>query len=196
MEEVRRYMQCRSPSKDYISYPIESCVPYKYLEYHNNAYQMFQVDSYTSTRNFVLRHLVWFEAPGCTAPENDWDTPDINETRSSESCYKNYTFYEVKYAARDRPVTAVSTQDNFEPQHVIWRKYADTCNAGPPRKATYSLSQCYEEEALQDSFKFETTGTHPRHPTVLVNATRRRRRETVSNSKLRELIQQKVTRWR
>ena len=152
---------CGGSVADYISYPIESCVPYKYLAYHSHAYQMFQVDSYTSTRNFVIRHLVWFEAPGCTAPESDWDTPDINETRSSESCYKNYTFYEVKYAARDRPVTAVSTQDNFEPQHVIWRKYADTCNAGPPRKATYSLSQCYEEEALQDSFKFETTGTHP-----------------------------------
>ena len=152
---------CGGSVTDYISYPIESCIPYKYLEYHNNAYQMFQVDSYTSTRNFVLRHLVWFEAPGCTAPESDWDTPDINTTRSSDSCYKNYTFYELKHAPRDPPVSAVSTQDNYQPQYVIWRKYAGTCSAGPPQRASYSIDQCYEEETQRDSFKFETTGTHP-----------------------------------
>ena len=152
---------CGGSVTDYISYPIESCVPYKYLAYHNNAYQMFQVDSYTSTRNFVLRHLVWFEAPGCTAPESDWDTPDINTTRNSDSCYKNYTFYELKHAPRDIPITAVSTQDNYEPQYVIWRKYADTCSAGPPKRVSYSVGQCHEEETLRDSFKFESTGTHP-----------------------------------
>ena len=152
---------CGGSVTDYISYPIESCVPYKYLAYHNNAYQMFQVDSYTSTRSFVLRHLVWFEAPGCTAPESDWDTPDINTTRNSDSCYKNYTFYELKHAPRDIPITAVSTQDNYEPQYVIWRKYADTCSGGPPRRVSYSVGQCHEEETLRDSFKFESTGTHP-----------------------------------
>ena len=152
---------CGGSVTDYISYPIESCVPYKYLAYHNNAYQMFRIDSYTSTRNFVLRHLVWFEAPGCTAPESDWDTPDINTTRNSDSCYKNYTFYELKHAPRDVPITAVSTQDNYEPQYVIWRKYADTCSGGPPKRVSYSVGQCHEEETLRDSFKFESTGTHP-----------------------------------
>ena len=152
---------CGGSVTDYISYPIESCIPYKYLAYHSNAYQMFQVDSYTSTRSFVLRHLVWFEAPGCTAPESDWDTPDINTTRNSNSCYKNYTFYELKHAPRDVPITAVSTQDNYEPQYVIWRKYADTCSGGPPKRVSYSVGQCHEEETLRDSFKFESTGTHP-----------------------------------
>ena len=152
---------CGGSVTDYISYPIESCVPYKYLAYHEHAYQMFRVDSYTSTRSFVLRHLVWFEAPGCTAPESDWDTPDINTTRNSDSCYKNYTFYELKHAPRDVPITAVSTQDNYEPQYVIWRKYGETCSGGPPKRVAYSVGQCHEEETLRDSFKFESTGTHP-----------------------------------
>jgi hypothetical protein len=66
----------------------------------------------------------------------------------------------------------------------------------PALETLYSVTWCGLK--LRDVQHQRAIGTHQtsRHPTVLINVTRRRRRETVSNSKLQELIRQKVTRWR
>ena len=152
---------CTTSQTERRSYPIGFCVPYLDLAYTEHAYHMYQLEYYASTSSFTVRHLVWFEAPGCTAPRNEWTTPNINETQEGSSCYNHYLNVALKDFPREIPEPVVTTQDTYQPQFVFWRRDTDMCSLGPPRSVSYRIGQCYVEESLRKSFMFERTATHP-----------------------------------
>ena len=163
--DVQMFSDVNCPNQSFpsafLSYPVGFCVPYLDLAYTEHAYHMYQVEYYASTSSFAVRHLVWFEAPGCTAPPNEWTTPNINETQEGSSCYNYYLNVALKDTPRDIPEPVVTAVDNYQPQFVLWRRDTDTCSLGPPRSVSYRIGLCYVEESLRKSFMFERTATHP-----------------------------------
>ena len=106
-----------------------------------------------------MRHLVWYEAPGCTVPRHEWSTPNVNASVESSECYGNVRVLSVKDQPRDIPTEAVTEIDNFVPTYVNYVKYSSCDSNSAISRVSYKTGECYAEN--RDSFMFEQTSGHP-----------------------------------